>query len=126
MVKELIGKTVGLAGGAMYSQYRCLPAASCMVMNEGTEPRDCASSFVNPLTALGMVETMKMEGHTALVHTAASSNLGQMLVKICVNRSRVPLASASVQFFRPEIVKLLSHRYGAKWVVFLKAYPRVL
>jgi NADPH2:quinone reductase len=56
-----------------------------MVMNEGTEPRDCASSFVNPLTALGMVETMKMEGHTALVHTAAASNLGQMLVKICVD-----------------------------------------
>ena len=69
----------------MYSQYRCLPAASCMVMNEGTEPRDCASSFVNPLTALAMVETMKMEGHTALVHTAAASNLGQMLVKICVD-----------------------------------------
>ena len=60
-----------------------MPAESCLVMNEGTEPRDCASSFVNPLTALAMVETMKMEGHTALVHTAAASNLGQMLVKIC-------------------------------------------
>ena len=81
--QELMGKVVSVVGGGMYSQYRCLPAASCMVMNEGTEPRDCASSFVNPLTALGMVETMKMEGHTALVHTAAASNLGQMLVKIC-------------------------------------------
>ena len=83
--KELLGKVVSVVGGGMYTQYRCLPAASCMVMNEGTEPRDCASSFVNPLTALGMVETMKMEGHTALVHTAAASNLGQMLVKICVD-----------------------------------------
>ena len=83
--QELMGKVVSVVGGGMYSQYRCLPAASCMVMNEGTEPRECASSFVNPLTALGMVETMKMEGHTALVHTAAASNLGQMLVKICVN-----------------------------------------
>ena len=82
-VQEFIGKVVSVVGGGMYSQYRCLPAASCMVMNEGTEPRDCASSFVNPLTALAMVETMKMEGHTALVHTAAASNLGQMLVKIC-------------------------------------------
>ena len=83
--QELLGKVVSVVGGGMYTQYRCLPAASCMVMNEGTEPRDCASSFVNPLTALGMVETMKMEGHTALVHTAAASNLGQMLVKICLD-----------------------------------------
>jgi len=83
--QELMGKVVSVVGGGMYSQYRCLPAASCMVMNEGTEPRDCASSFVNPLTALAMVETMKMEGHTALVHTAAASNLGQMLVKICAD-----------------------------------------
>ena len=81
--KDLIGKTVGLAGGAMYSQYRCVPAASCLVMDEGITPKQAASSFVNPLTALAFVETMKMENHTALVHTAAASNLGQMLVKIC-------------------------------------------
>ena len=81
--KDLIGKTVGLAGGAMYSQYRCVPASSCLVMDEGTTPKQAASSFVNPLTALAFVETMKMENHTALVHTAAASNLGQMLVKIC-------------------------------------------
>ena len=59
-VKELIGKTVGLAGGGMYSQYRCVPAASCLVMSEGTSPAEAASSFVNPLTALSFVETMKM------------------------------------------------------------------
>jgi NADPH2:quinone reductase len=82
--EAMVGKTVGVAGGAMYSQYRCVPAASCLVMNEGTTPAQGASCFVNPLTALGMVETMKMENHTALVHTAAASNLGQMLVKICL------------------------------------------
>jgi NADPH:quinone reductase len=82
--EDMIGKTVGVAGGAMYSQYRCVPASSCLVMNEGTTPAQGASCFVNPLTALGMVETMKMENHTALVHTAAASNLGQMLVKICL------------------------------------------
>ena len=81
--KELIGKTVGLAGGSMYSQYRCVPAANCLVMEEGTSPAEAASSFVNPLTALAFIETMKMENHTAIVHTAAASNLGQMLVKIC-------------------------------------------
>lgn len=81
--KEFIGKTVGLAGGSMYSQYRCVPAANCLVMEEGTSPAEAASSFVNPLTALAFIETMKMKNHTAIVHTAAASNLGQMLVKIC-------------------------------------------
>ena len=90
--KDLIGKTVGLAGGSMYSQYRCVPAASCMVMNDGTSSSEAASSFVNPLTALAFIETMKMENHTAIVHTAAASNLGQMLVKICKADS-VPLVN---------------------------------
>lgn len=88
--KEMIGKTVGVAGGAMYSEFRCVPAMSCLVMEEGTSPREAASSFVNPLTALGFIETMKLENHTALIHTAAASNLGQMLIKICKTDS-VPL-----------------------------------
>ena len=90
--KELIGKTVGLAGGSMYSQYRCVPAVNCLVMEEGTSPAEAASSFVNPLTALAFIETMKMENHTAIVHTAAASNLGQMLVKICKNDD-IPLVN---------------------------------
>ena len=90
--KDLIGKTVGLAGGSMYSQYRCVPAASCLVMDDGTSSSEAASSFVNPLTALAFIETMKMENHTAIVHTAAASNLGQMLVKICKADS-VPLVN---------------------------------
>ena len=90
--KDLIGKTVGLAGGSMYSQYRCVPVASCLVMNDGTSSSEAASSFVNPLTALAFIETMKMENHTAIVHTAAASNLGQMLVKICKADS-VPLVN---------------------------------
>ena len=69
--EDLVGKVVGVAGGSMYSNYRCLPASACLVMNEGTTSKESASCFVNPLTALGMVETMKMENHTALVHTAA-------------------------------------------------------
>ena len=103
--KELIGKTVGLAGGAMYSQYRCVPAASCLVMDEGTSPAEAASSFVNPLTALSFVETMKMENHTALVHTAAASNLGQMLVKICKDDG-IPLVNI---VRKPEQVDLLKN-----------------
>ena len=81
--QALIGKTVALIGGEIYAQYRTLPAAMCMILPDGTAPEDGASCFVNPLTALGFVETMKMEGYTGLVHAAAASNLGQMLVKIC-------------------------------------------
>lgn len=88
----LIGKTVGIVGGAMYSQYRAVDASACLVLPEGTTAKDGASSFVNPLTALGMLETMRREGHTAVVHTAAASNLGQMLVKLCI-ADGVPLVN---------------------------------
>ena len=82
--QALLGKTVAVLGGAMYSQYRCVKADMCLVLPAGTTPAEGASCFVNPLTALGMVETMRREGHTALVHTAAASNLGQMLNKVCM------------------------------------------
>jgi NADPH2:quinone reductase len=81
--QALLGKTVAVLGGAMYSQYRCVKEDQCLVLPDGAAPAEGASCFVNPLTALGMVETMKREGHKALVHTAAASNLGQMLNKIC-------------------------------------------
>jgi NADPH:quinone reductase len=82
--QALLGKTVALAGGGMYAQYRCVDASVCLALPDGTPASAGASSFVNPLTALGMVETMRREGHTALVHTAAASNLGQMLNKLCI------------------------------------------
>jgi NADPH2:quinone reductase len=90
--QALLGKTVGIAGGAMYAQYRAVDAASCLVLPDGATARDGASSFVNPLTALGMLETMRREGHSGLVHTAAASNLGQMLVKVC-QKDGVPLVN---------------------------------
>ena len=82
--QSLLGKTVAVLGGAMYAQYRTVKAADVLLLKDGATPRDGASCFVNPLTALGMVETMRREGHSALVHTAAASNLGQMLQKICL------------------------------------------
>jgi NADPH2:quinone reductase len=82
--QALLGKTVAALGGAMYSQYRCVPHEQCLPLAAGTTPAEGASSFVNPLTALGMIETMRAEGHTALVHTAAASNLGRMLNRICL------------------------------------------
>lgn len=82
--QALLGKTVAMIGGAMYAQYRTLRVQECLPLPAGTTPAEGASCFVNPLTALGMVETMKREGHKALVHTAAASNLGQMLNKVCL------------------------------------------
>ena len=82
--RGLLGKTVATIGGAMYAQYRTVKAADCLLLPDGATAADGASCFVNPLTALGMVETMRREGHSALVHTAAASNLGQMLNKICI------------------------------------------
>jgi NADPH2:quinone reductase len=82
--QALLGRLVAAIGGAMYSQYRCVKVADCLVLPDGANAADGASCFVNPLTALGMVETMRREGHSALVHTAAASNLGQMLNRICL------------------------------------------
>src|SRR5690606_14363337 len=83
---------VAVIGGGMYAQYRATKPEQCIVMPQGTDPVHAASSFVNPLTALGMVETMRLEGHTALVHTAAASNLGQMLNRLCL-KDGIPLVS---------------------------------
>ncbi len=101
--QALLGRTVGTIGGGMYGQYRVLGAPMCLALPEGTTPEQGASCFVNPLTALGMVETMRAEGHTALVHTAAASNLGQMLNKICL-ADGVPLVNI---VRRPEQAALL-------------------
>jgi NADPH2:quinone reductase len=84
MAQALMGKTVSIIGGSMYSQFRCVKVRQCLEMPDGVTPSQAASWFVNPMTAQGMVETMRMEDHTALVHTAAASNLGQMLNKICL------------------------------------------
>src|SRR5499433_1866809 len=90
--RALVGKTVAILGGAMYAQFRTMKASQCLVLPPGTTPAEGASCFVNPLTALGMVETMRAEGHKALVHTAAASNLGQMLNRICI-KDRVGLVN---------------------------------
>src|SRR5262249_37836650 len=109
--QALLGKTVAILGGAMYAQYRAIKALGCLVLPEGTTPAEGASCFVKPLTAIGMVETMRREGHTALVHTAAASNLGQMLVKLC-NAEGIGLVNI---VRKPEQVKLLNS-IGARHV----------
>jgi NADPH2:quinone reductase len=109
--QALVGKRVAALGGAMYAQYRVLPIAQTMKLNDDATAVDGASSFINPLTALGMVETMSHEGHKALVHTAAASNLGQMLNRVCI-ADGIELVNI---VRRPEQVALLK-RVGATWV----------
>jgi NADPH:quinone reductase-like Zn-dependent oxidoreductase len=92
VAQELLGKAVAMFGGAMYAQYRTINAADCLVLPADATPADGASCFVNPLTALGIVETMRRQGYKALIHTAAASNLGQMLLKICL-KDNIPLVN---------------------------------
>jgi len=108
--QALLGKTVGIAGGAMYSQYRAVDVSACLVLPDGVTAKDGASSFVNPLTALGMVETMRREGNSALVHTAAASNLGQMLVKLC-EKDGVPLVNIVRKPDQEELLRSLGAIY---------------
>jgi NADPH:quinone reductase len=109
---DLIGKTVSTMSGGMYASFRRVNAGQCTVLPTGTSAQDAASMFVNPLTALSMVETMRREGHTALVHTAAASNLGQMLNRICINDG-IPL----VNVVRSEGQVKTLQSIGAKYVV---------
>ena len=110
--QALLGRTVAILGGAMYAQYRIVKAADALPLPADATPAEGASCFVNPLTALGMVETMRREGHKALVHTAAASNLGQMLVKICLEDG-VDLVNVVRSAEQATILKAI----GAKYVV---------
>ena len=112
LAKSLDGKVVAAMGGGMYGQYRCVDASVCLPLLEGHTAKDGASSFVNPLTALCMIETMNLEGHTALVHTAAASNLGQMLNRICLDGG-IDL----VNIVRKDEQETLLREMGAKYVV---------
>ena len=110
--QALLGKTVAMIGGAMYAQYRVIKAKEVLPLPDGTTAEEGASCFVNPLTSLGMTETMKREGHKALVHTAAASNLGQMLNKIC-QKDGIDL----VNIVRSEAQEKILRDIGAKYVV---------
>jgi NADPH:quinone reductase-like Zn-dependent oxidoreductase len=110
--KALMGKTVAMIGGAMYAEYRCLKVNECLPLPAGTTPAEGASCFVNPLTALGMTETMRREGHKALVHTAAASNLGQMLNKICI-KDGIGLVNIVRSPQQADILR----KIGAKYIV---------
>ena len=108
--QALLGRTVAVVGGAMYAQYRCIKADQCLVLPKGTTPAEGASCFVNPLTSLGMTETMRREGHKALVHTAAASNLGQMLNRICI-KDKIDLVNIVRKPGQAAILKNIGAKY---------------
>ena len=102
--ERLLGKRVGMWGGGMYTRLRRLRAADVTPLPDDASAADGASMFVNPLTALGFVETMKAEGHTAIVHTPAASNLGQMLNRICM-KDGIPLINIVRSDAQAEILR---------------------
>ena len=108
--QALMGKTVALLGGAMYAQYRTLPVMMCMELPDGTDPKDGASCFVNPLTSLAFTEVMKRDGYQGIVHTAAASNLGQMLVKIC-RADGIPLVNIVRSSAQADLLKGIGAEY---------------
>jgi NADPH2:quinone reductase len=110
--QALVGKTVAILGGAMYGQYRAVKAKQALLLPAGTTAAEGASCFVNPLTSLSMTEVMRREGHKALVHTAAASNLGQMLNKICM-KDGISLVNIVRKPEQAEILK----KIGAKYIV---------
>ena len=110
--QALLGKTVSTFVGGMYGQLRKVRAADCLVLPAEIKPEEAASAFVNPLTALGMVETARREGHKGLVHTAAASNLGQILNRLC-QADGVPLVNIVRSEEQIQILKGL----GAKHIV---------
>lgn len=82
MAQGLVGQRVACVPGNAYSQYVLADAMMCMPLGDHSAEAG-ASAFVNPMTALGFTECAKRDGQSAIVHTAAASNLGQMLIKIC-------------------------------------------
>ena len=110
--QALLGKRVGMFGGEMYAGYRCLPSGQCLAFPDTISAEQAASCFVNPMTALGFLETREMEGQQGIVHTAAASNLGQMLVRLC-QADDIPL----VNIVRSEEQVQLLTSMGAQWVL---------
>src|SRR5690606_6659674 len=110
--QALLGRTVAFRGGAMFATWRAAPASSVVPLPIGVTAEEGASFFVNPMTALAMVETMRADGHKAIVHTAAASSLGRMLNRLCVNDG-----IALVNIVRREEQELLLRSEGARWVL---------
>jgi NADPH:quinone reductase-like Zn-dependent oxidoreductase len=107
---DLVGRVVAARSFGMYAQYRLVKLADCLVLPEGTAPLAGASAFINPLTALGMVETMRLEGHAAIVHTAAASNLGQMLTRLCI-ADDIPLVNVVRNQHQADVLRSIGARY---------------
>jgi NADPH:quinone reductase len=108
--QQWIGKRVAASAPGMYAQYRIARLSECLLLKPGTSAREGAAAFVNPLTALCMVETLRREGHGAMVHTAAASSLGQMLVRLC-QAEGAPLINIVRSARQVELLRALGARY---------------
>jgi NADPH:quinone reductase len=105
-----VGRRVATRTFGMYAQYRVARMADCLLLPHGATARQGASAFINPLTALGMVETLRREGHSALVHTAAASSLGHMLNRLC-QADNIPLVNIVRSAEQVAILRGIGARY---------------
>jgi NADPH:quinone reductase-like Zn-dependent oxidoreductase len=110
--QALLGRVVTMVGGQMFRTHRTLHVRQAIPLPEGAAPSEGASLFVNPMTVQAFLDTMRREGHTAMVHTAAASNLGQMLAKLCV-QEEVPL----VAIVRSDRQRVILEELGVKFIV---------
>lgn len=116
--QALLGRRVAvLAGGGgipggTYASHCRVKLAQCLALPEGASAADGASCFINPLTALGMVETLRLGGFDSMLHTVGASNLGRMLARIC-QKDGIPLINL---VRRPEQAALLQAE-GAEPVI---------
>jgi NADPH:quinone reductase-like Zn-dependent oxidoreductase len=92
--ERMIGRRVAALSmrQGTFGQYVTVANAECALLPQGVSSRDAADVFCNPMTALAIAETVRLEGHGALIHTAAASNLGRMLLRIC-REDGIPLVN---------------------------------
>lgn len=79
---SMVGKKVAFSPSVQsgtYGQFAIAPAAQCLPMNEQISYEHASMSFVNPLTAIAMLDVLKQKKSKAVILTAAASSLGRML-----------------------------------------------
>lgn len=76
--------------GGCYQQYMITEAVQCLPLPEDINYEIGAMHFVNPLTAIGLLDRAKLNKAQAIVQTAACSQLGRMIVRLC-QEAKIPL-----------------------------------
>jgi NADPH:quinone reductase len=111
--------TVVAGGGALradrdgtWAEYFLADADNCIPLKPQLPFEQAAGLIINPLTAMGLLETARRGGHRAAVQTAAASQLGRMLLTMA-SETNLPLINIVRRDAQLELLKSL----GAKYVL---------